>query len=114
MVTKSRLVQMGAHIYCQGQRCNRFCPIHYRMCRCMDIHVVMKAIKCITLGASGMCMMWPRMRACAYYYTDAYADKCMGVGGSIRKFSKDKPGEVYTCTCSSTLLPTLRGISGSA
>ena len=32
----------------------------------------MKALKCITLGASPMCMMWPRMQACAYYYTDMH------------------------------------------
>ena len=42
------------------------------------------------------------------YYTwqYAYADKCVSVRGSIRKFGKDKS--------SSSLLPTLRGISGTA
>ena len=63
----------------------------------------MKALKCKTLGASVMYII-----ANIHVHTGqyAYADKCVSVRGSIRKFGKDKS--------SSSLLPTLRGISGTA
>ena len=59
--------------------------VYYLLCaKCM------KALKCKTLGASVM------YRHCIIAYTrqyHAYADKCVSVRGSIRKFGKDKSSE---------------------
>ena len=58
----------------------------------------MKALKCKTLGVY---IVYNRRQY-------AYADESGSVRGSMRKFGKDK------ALSSSSLLPTLRGISGTA
>ena len=59
----------------------------------------MKALKCKTLGASSSVMYIHCTLANIHVYTCiiitayAYADKCVSVRGSIRKFGKDKSSE---------------------
>ena len=66
---------------------------------------IMKALKCKTLGASVMYIVIYTYIIHGNMHTRT-PDKCVSVRGSIRKFGKDKS--------SSSLLPTLRGISGTA
>ena len=56
----------------------------------------MKALKCKTLGASVMYIHCTLANIHVMYNTQhnyAYADKCVSVRGSIRKFGKDKSSE---------------------
>ena len=63
--------------------------------RCRRNHAVslgiMKALKCKTLGVSAMYIRIIHTRQ----YTCTYADKCVNVRGSIRKFGTDKSSEKY-------------------
>ena len=54
---------------------------------------LLKALKCKTLGVSVMYIVKIGIIICTRQYTCTYADKCVNVRGSIRKFGKG------TCCC---------------
>ena len=87
----------------------------HRYCTCHNMigkwsfktyfNIIMKAPKCITLGTLIHTLSYI-IRTKYYSYHVAYADKCISVRGSLAKTHRSEG------SCS--LLPTLRGIIGSA